>query len=771
MDDRAKCRVPPRERRRRRGARAQARPQRRRGFSSLAFAAAASAASAAAQLPPPPAHVLFVVVDDLGFSDLGYKRALYPSIATGPSFATPTLDALALAGVRLESYYVHALCSPSRTAILSGRYAYTTGMNAEVITNGHPDNLATNIRTVADLLKLRGWATSAYGKQDYGMTTWGCTPTCRGFDHFSGFASSHASSFPTHRAPNPKLTLRPLPVRAPAQYNADEDYFTHDAGGLDLRRDFAADCNETGVFSSDLFGDRAAAWVASAVGGPGRANYSFAYLAFQAIHAPQQAPASYLSGHCTDAFPASQPIRRIACAQMASVDANVAKVVAAYKAAGVWDETLVIFTADNGGNVDTGGSNAPLRGQKATMYEGGMRAAAFVSGAGLAPAVRGSVSHELYSLVDWLPTIVASIAGVDLAEAAVPKHPAFQPAPPPLDGLDVWQSLAGGAPSPRTEALLYLMPFGCFSGVDVPCDVPGQAAYRVGNYKLIHGHVSQYMGTTNASGQYCGPRDGSVQPDAFPLNVTAATSPPFCATGWVALDESVRAPPEESGPGGACEATPCRLPGTSPLLAGGTFLFDVVNDMTEQHDLAAAQPAIVAQIMAKLQAINATNVPQSNSPVDPKSNPANFGGVWTPWRGDPRPEVCDPNTTAPPGAWDVRSNFDGAVFRGAANATLQGWAWCPQAAGGGVAPLNVSFLVDGEAAGSALAVLPRPNLPKTGCPNTEHGYAFALPPGALAGGQKHEVRVLVETPDGPVESSKSPQCYQTAVPVACSKPD
>ena len=240
----------------------------------------------------------------------------------------------------------------------------------------------------------------------------------------------------------------------------------------------------------------------------------------------------------------------------------------------------------------------------------------------------------------------------------------------------------------------------------------------------------------------------------------------------MALDESVRAPPEHAGPGGACATTPCRLPGSSPLLAGGTFLYDVVNDMTEEHDLAAEQPALVAQILARLQAINATNVPQSNSPIDPASDPSKFGGVWTPWRGDPRPEVCDPNTTVPPGLWDVRSNFDGAVFQGgAANATLQGWAWCPQAAGGGTAPLNVSFVVDGAALGWVVAVLPRPGLPKTGCPNTEHGYAFALPPGALAGGARHEVRVLVETPGGPVESARSPQCYQTALPVACSKAD
>ena len=116
-----------------------------------------------------PKHVLMVIVDDLGFSDMSYKQALYN--ISGPVFPTPNLDALALAGVRLESYYVHALCSPSRGAFLSGRYAYTTGGNAEVIVDGVPDQLPTNLRTVADLLKTKGWATAAFGKWDVGMTT------------------------------------------------------------------------------------------------------------------------------------------------------------------------------------------------------------------------------------------------------------------------------------------------------------------------------------------------------------------------------------------------------------------------------------------------------------------------------------------------------------------------------------------------------------------------------------------------------------------------
>jgi arylsulfatase B len=617
-----------------------------------------------------------------------------------------------------------------------------------VITDGVPDQLPTNIRTVADLLKTKGWATAAFGKWDVGMTTWGCTPLCRGFDRHGGF------------------------------YNADEEYFSHHvgAGALDLRLDFAPDRNSTGVYSTDLFGQRAIDFINEAVAGG--AQNSFSYLAFQAIHGPQQAPTDLVeTGFCADAIPATSPVRRVACGQMRSLDLNVARVVAAYKALGIWDQTLVILSADNGGNTDTGGSNYPLRGAKATMFEGGMRAACFASGAGL-EAVAGTVSHAFYSLVDWLPTIVHGIAGVDLAEAALPKH-AFQPAPPPLDGVDIWTSLSTGAPSPRTTALLYLDPAGCFTGSPpVPCDVPGQAALRDGNYKIISGHIGQYMSaTTNVSSQFCGPHDGGVQPLMPALNVTKATSPPFCPAGWTLPPGSpgpaVIPPPEEAGAGGACTSTPCRLPSSSPLLAGGVFLFDVVNDPYEQHELSAQEPAIAARLLAMLQAFNATGIPQAHSAQDPASNPSNFDGVWTPWRGNPTPSVCDPNTTVAP-TEPVDSNFDGATFAGAAS-SLAGWAWSPSAAGGGVAPLSVSFVIDGHAAGSQVANVPRPPafMNKTGAPNVEHGFEWPVPEpyksNITAG--SHTLRVFVTAPDGTsVEARRSPYCIGDKQPVRCSAP-
>jgi arylsulfatase B len=579
------------------------------------------------------------------------------------------------------------------------------------------------------------------------MTTWGCTPLCRGFDRHGGF------------------------------YNADEEYYSHLVGKfLDLRLDFEPDTNSSvnGVYSTDLFAQRAIDWITESVGA-GSTN-SFGYLAFQAIHAPQQAPAALVeTGFCADAIPASEPVRRIACAQMRSVDENVAKVVAAYKALGIWESTLVILSADNGGNTDTGGSNYPLRGAKATMYEGGMRAASFASGAGL-EAVAGTVSHEFYSLTDWLPTIAGGIAGVDLAEAALPKH-AFQPAPPPLDGMNIWESLSTGSPSPRTSALLYLDPTGCFTGSPpVPCAIPGQAALRDGNYKIIVGHIGQYMSaSTNVSSQFCGARDGNSPPTIPPLNVTPATSPPFCPAGWVlppgSAGPAVVPPPEEAGPGGACATTPCRLPSTSPLLAGGVWLFDVVHDPTEQHEISAQEPEITARLLAMLQAINATGVPQAHSAVDPASSPAKFQNVWTPWRGDPVPSHCDPNATGPA---TVDSNFDGVTFVGGAS-RLAGWAWSPSAAGAGIAPLNVSFEIDGVAAGMQLANVPRPPgfTNKTGAPNVEHGFDWPVPEPFASNitHGKHTLRVFVTAPDGSTDEARnSPTCIGDEKPTRCAAP-
>lgn len=244
----------------------------------LALSAHPAAAASA------PKHILFFLIDDLGFGDAGYKAATYPEVKGMSQIPTPAIDALAMAGVRLESYYVNQLCSPTRTSLLSGRYAYNIGMNAEVIVNGNPSVMPLNLSTVADHLSEAGWATAAFGKWDAGMTAWGATPTCRGFDHFAGF------------------------------YNAFNDYNTHMVGkGLDLRLDTEPDRNETGRYMTELITARVSSWIQSAVS-RSPATRTFAYVAHEAVHGPVEVPLPYIyNTDCHKIIPADQPTRLSLC--------------------------------------------------------------------------------------------------------------------------------------------------------------------------------------------------------------------------------------------------------------------------------------------------------------------------------------------------------------------------------------------------------------------------------------------------------------------------
>ena len=122
----------------------------------------------------------------------------------------------------------------------------------------------------------------------------------------------------------------------------------------------------------------------------------FVYLAYQAVHAPLQAPADYIARCPT----VKEPRRRILCGMMTAVDEGVRNVTETLAAAGRTNYTL-IFTTDNGGTGASAGTNWPLRGQKATMWEGGVRGVGFVAGAGIPPAVAGTTSHTLIHVTDW----------------------------------------------------------------------------------------------------------------------------------------------------------------------------------------------------------------------------------------------------------------------------------------------------------------------------------------------------------------------------------
>lgn len=391
---------------------------------------APTAVSAAAPGKP---NFVVIVADDLGNADLGYR---------GSKIRTPNIDALAMGGARLESWYGLPLCTPARAALMTGRYPMRHGLQTLVIFPSHTYGLPTDERTLPQALRDVGYRTLMVGKWHLGHADRKYWPQNRGFDHFYG------------------------------NVVGEVDYFTKDRGGvIDWQRNGTL-LQEDGYYL-DLIGDEAV----KLIGEHDPSQPLFLYFASLAPHAPYQAPQPEI-----DAYQAvfDDPVHRTYAAMITNLDRQIGRMVAALEQKSMRENTLIFFTSDNGGATSalfatgarspeeraaSGGvalgakppaSNRPFSGGKGTLKEGGVRQPAFVNW----PArLRPSVVHEPMHHVDLMPTLLA-LAG---AQGDPDK---------PLDGRDVTAAITSGAPSPHEDILINVEAF--------------RGAIRKGPWKLIH---------------------------------------------------------------------------------------------------------------------------------------------------------------------------------------------------------------------------------------------------------------------------------------------
>ena len=410
----------------------------------------------------PPKVVISALIDDFGYASASFNRG---ANSTPWETRTPNMDAMAADGVILRRFYAHPFCSPTRSSFLSGRlpvHVQTTNTMPDRTTAGIP----TQMTTLPEFLVLANASVDSHvvGKYDVGGATTRSTPEGRGF------------------------------VSSLIYFSHAVDYFSaNDFCGPGGDRDTACNCNDEYVdlwdsgaparalngtgFVDDLFLARVVNVIAKHDFSSSRSLYI--HLCFHSTHDPIQATEAMLTrlantsddeSECSTSIlasatgsvypggptdPVSYKCRRIFEALTQWVDAAFGTIRAALEAADLWDDTLLIASSDNGGQLDLeygGGSNYPLRGGKGGDFEGGTRVAAFVSGGYLPPAGRGRVEHGLIHVADWLATLCGLFLGEGGAAFCRNDTRARAAGLPQPDSLNVWPLLIGAnATSPRVE--------------------------------------------------------------------------------------------------------------------------------------------------------------------------------------------------------------------------------------------------------------------------------------------------------------------------------
>ncbi|MFN8522267.1 MAG: sulfatase-like hydrolase/transferase [Chloroflexota bacterium] len=382
-------------------------------------------------------NIVIIVSDDQGYGDL--------SCMGNTDFRTPRLDALAASGARFTSFYVNSpVCSPSRAALMTGRYPCRAGIRNILMAYRTTPGLPAGIPTMASELKRLGYQTGHVGKWHLGLAE-GSRPNDQGFDYSFGHLGG-AMDFYSH------LIWSAVNKEIEHEGRTGLGFLMHDLweNGKEVWRD--------GEYSTELFGERAVQWVRQASRNP---DPFFLYLAFNAPHHPMHAPQKY-----KDRFPDLPPDRQIMAAMISAMDDQIGAVMDEIERQGRKENTLVFFMSDNGpsrqsrnwldGRLDPyyGGSSGRLKGHKFSLFEGGIRVPAIMSWPGHIPA--GQVVDEVAAGMDIFPTVLRA-AGAD-------------PSGYELDGSDVLDVVTQRAPSPHNEIFW---------------EMGKQTAVRRGDWKLV----------------------------------------------------------------------------------------------------------------------------------------------------------------------------------------------------------------------------------------------------------------------------------------------
>jgi arylsulfatase A-like enzyme len=346
-------------------------------------------------MPSSPPNILFILADDLGYADI--------SCCGRRDFSTPNIDRIAAEGVRFTQAYANsAVCTATRVALITGRYQYRLAVGLEEPLSSRrprPIGLPAEHPTLPSILRRAGYRTALIGKWHLGMLP-DFGPLQSGYDHFWGFRGGAL------------------------------DYFTHKSGPPgtdtdDLWNDDAR-IKQTG-YLTDLLGDRAVDLIGT-FAGSGRPF--LISLHFNAPHWPWEAPGDEAEAQrLKNLFHYDGGSQRTYQRMIQQMDLQIGRVLQTLEASGAANNTIVVFTSDNGG--ERFSDTWPFTGRKTELLEGGLRVPALMRWPGHIP--RGSVFGQVAISMDWFPTLLT-------AAGAAPDRAYLS------DGIDLFPRLTGGVP-------------------------------------------------------------------------------------------------------------------------------------------------------------------------------------------------------------------------------------------------------------------------------------------------------------------------------------
>jgi arylsulfatase B len=399
-------------------------------------------------------NIIHIVADDLGYSLVDWHRTNKSQPSTP---LTPNLNNLRKQGITLERHYAFQYCSPSRSALQSGRNPISVNVQNVVPEVSNPKDpiggwqgIPTNMTGMASLLKKGGYVTRAVGKWDVGMATSSYHhPRARGFDSWTGYWH-HSNDYWNH-IEGPKCNGKSV---------ADLWHYNDTFDGPATWFQNTPSCSQNNqthtstapcVYEEELLADHVVSILNSHQKTDGNKPL-FLYWAMHLVHMPLQVPNSYLEKYPENLYPNVH--RQHMTAMVNYMDDEVGRVLQTLETNNMFNNTIITFHADNGGEIMgaglCGGNNFPLTGGKFSNFEGGIRVNAFVSGGAIPLQRRGISVNALSTIWDWYATYSLGIAGVDPTDKMGEKAGL-----PPIDSFNIWPHLMGeNTTLPRNEIII-----------------------------------------------------------------------------------------------------------------------------------------------------------------------------------------------------------------------------------------------------------------------------------------------------------------------------